>query len=285
MFWPLISREPEYFNRFLQMFMWLRYIRPMGTCTTLTFACTTTAFAGVIALASWSLPADAAPVSRVRCESKDGRWQHCGLPEGKGDVMLLRQLSRNACIRNNSWGVDAEGLWVARGCRAEFGREGDEEAESTDEGTTRKRSLRCESRGHGMEHCAIEIAGSVRLTRQLSRMDCELGESWGYDENGIWVARGCGAEFEVETVSRRSGQFLRRLFGSDDAASQTATMGRPLRCESIDGQRKECKIGGVTRVELVRQLSRATCLADKNWGWDAEHVWVSQGCRAEFMLW
>ncbi len=267
------------------MFMWLRYIRRMGTRITLTLACPTIAFAGVIAFTSWPLPADAAPASRVRCESKDGRWQHCRLPEGKGDVMLLRQISRNACIRNNSWGVDDDGLWVARGCRAEFGREGGVEVESVDEAATRTRLLRCESQGHGMEHCPIEIVGSVRLTRQLSRMDCELGESWGYDDKGIWVTRGCGAEFEVEAVSRRSGQFLRRLFGSDDVASEKATMGRPLRCESIDGQRKECKIGGVTRVELVRQLSRATCLADKNWGWDAGRVWVTQGCRAEFMLW
>lgn len=285
MCWLSISREPERSDSFPQMFMQLRYIRGMGTRITLTFACTTTTLAGALAFISWSLPADAATTSRVRCESRDGRWQRCRLPEGKGEVTLLRQISRNACIRNNSWGVDDEGVWVARGCRAEFGREEDSDAASASLSDTRTRVLRCESQGHGLYRCPIEIAGDVRLTRQLSRMDCELGESWGYDEQGIWVARGCGAEFEVEAVSRRSGQFLRRLFGNDDAQTQKATMGRPLRCESIDGQRKECKIGGVTRVVLVRQLSRATCLADKNWGWDAERVWVAQGCRAEFMLW
>ena len=269
------------------MFIPLRYIRRMGTRTAFSFACSVIAFMGGFASAAWALPLDAvAQASRVRCESKDGRWQHCKLPAGEGDVTLLRQISSNACIRNNSWGVDPDGLWVARGCRAEFGREGGaNEAASNNEEDTRKRVLRCESRGHGMVHCQIEIAGSVRLTRQLSRLDCELGESWGYDGTGIWVARGCEAEFEVETVSRKSGQFLRRLFGKDDASATEATMGRPLRCESIDGKRQECRIGAVTRVELVRQLSRATCIIDKNWGWDAERVWVAQGCRAEFMLW
>lgn len=257
----------------------------MGTRTTLTLACITTALAGGVVLASWPSPAEAATASRVRCESKDGRWQHCRLPEGKGDVILLRQLSRNACIRNNSWGVDDEGLWVARGCRAEFGRESAENVESSGDAAVRKRVLRCESRGHGMDHCPIEIAGSVRLTRQLSSMDCELGESWGYDEKGVWVARGCRAEFEVEAVSRPSGQFLRRLFGRGDAAPPVAKMGRPLRCESIDGQRKECRTEGATRVELVRQLSRATCKVNSNWGWDAQRVWVAEGCRAEFLLW
>ena len=256
----------------------------MGTRTTLILTCTTAALTSGILLAFWPLPSEAAPASRVRCESKDGRWQHCRLPEGSGEVTMLRQLSRNACIRNNSWGVDAEGLWVARGCRAEFGREAAVEDQPSNDSGMRKRSLRCESSGHGMHYCAIEIVGSVRLTRQLSSMDCELGESWGYDEQGIWVARGCRAEFEVEAVSRRSGQLLRRLFGRDEAAPG-ATMGKPLRCESIDGQRKECLAEGVTRVELVRQLSRATCKPDRNWGWDANGVWVDKGCRAEFLLW
>lgn len=274
------------------MFIWLRYIRLMGTRTTLIFTCmTTAAVAGVVSLLC-PASASAAPASRVRCESKDGRWQHCRLPEGKGEVTLLRQLSRNACIRNNSWGVDAEGIWVARGCRAEFGREAevparDEQATQAtqDVATSRKRVIRCESRSHAMHHCPIEIAGSVRLTRQLSSIDCELAESWGYDEKGVWVARGCRAEFEVEVVSRPSGKFFRRLFGRDNETSSGVTMGRALRCESIDGQRKECRTGGATRVELVRQLSRATCIIENNWGWDKDRVWVSKGCRAEFSLW
>ena len=265
------------------MFIRLRYIRRMGIRITSTFIMAT--FAGGFALMAWPLPSEAAPPSRVRCESKDGRWQHCRLPEGSGEVTMLRQISRNACIRNSSWGTDAEGLWVARGCRADFGREGGPEETPAAGTDTRVRLLRCESQGHALERCPIEIAGSVRLTRQLSRMDCELGESWGYDDKGVWVARGCGAEFEVEAVSRKSGQFLRRLFSKDGDAAPAVTMGRPLKCESINGQRQECKIGGVTRVELVRQLSQATCIVDKNWGWDAERVWVTNGCRAEFLLW
>lgn len=259
------------------------------TTLTLTLAWMTIGLIGGSVLAVWPGSVEAAPASRVRCESKDGRWQYCRLPEGKGEVTMLRQISSSACIRNNSWGVDDNGLWVARGCRAEFGREGAADVEtvaaSGNAAGVRKRVLRCESRSRGMEHCPIDIAGSVRLTRQLSNLDCELGESWGYDEKGVWVARGCRAEFEVEAVSRPSGQFLRRLFGGGETATSGATMGRPLRCESIDGERKECRTGGVKRVELVRQLSRATCLAERNWGWDANRVWVAQGCRAEFLLW
>ena len=36
------------------------------------------------------------------------------------DAELVRQISGSPCIRGNTWGVDNRGLWVDRGCRAEF---------------------------------------------------------------------------------------------------------------------------------------------------------------------
>jgi Protein of unknown function (DUF3011) len=40
----------------------------------------------------------------------------------------------------------------------------------------------------------------VRLVRQRSDTDCILGRTWGYDPRGIWVDRGCRADFEVGRV-------------------------------------------------------------------------------------
>jgi len=54
----------------------------------------------------------------VRCESRDGRTSRCNTYGG--DAQLVRQLSDSACIRNRTWGVDYQGLWVSGGCRAEF---------------------------------------------------------------------------------------------------------------------------------------------------------------------
>lgn len=229
--------------------------------------------------------ARAAPAdeSRVRCESHEGRWNQCPLPPGSGDTVMLRQLSRNACIRNNSWGTNAGGLWVSRGCRAEFGRERMTHAGDAGDAAsnTRSRLLRCESRNGGHRQCPIETAGGVRLSRRLSDGDCELGKSWGYDESGIWVARGCRAEFEVTTPARSSVRFFRRLLGRD---SPDAVAGHPLRCESVDGKRAVCRLpAGTARVELVNQLSKATCAVGKNWGWNTAQVWVDGGCRAEFI--
>ena len=35
-------------------------------------------------------------------------------------VRLTRQISRNACILNRTWGYDSRGIWVSNGCRGEF---------------------------------------------------------------------------------------------------------------------------------------------------------------------
>ena len=281
--WHLISIVHECGQRFLRAFICLRYIQRMGIRSTLPKILVTTALTSAAILACWPAALSAAPSNRVRCESKDGRWQYCRLPEGRGEVAMLRQLSRNACIRNHSWGVDDKGIWVARGCRAEFGREA---AAQLSGAATKKRLIRCESTGMGQHHCPISLTGSVRLTRQLSKVDCELGESWGYDAEGVWVSQGCRAEFEVEKLPPRAGNFISRLFRGDGSSEPGITMGRPLRCESIDGARKECRAGGsAERVELVRQLSHAKCVVDDNWGWTKDTVWVSGGCRAEFLLW
>jgi len=55
----------------------------------------------------------------VRCESRDGRWNQCRAETSTG-LEIVRQVSKNPCIRNQSWGWDKGGVWVSGGCRAEF---------------------------------------------------------------------------------------------------------------------------------------------------------------------
>jgi Protein of unknown function (DUF3011) len=38
----------------------------------------------------------------------------------RGGVRLVKQLSREACVEGVSWGFDRDGIWVDKGCRAEF---------------------------------------------------------------------------------------------------------------------------------------------------------------------
>ena len=35
-------------------------------------------------------------------------------------IYMTRQISGSPCVQGRTWGVDRRGLWVDRGCRAEF---------------------------------------------------------------------------------------------------------------------------------------------------------------------
>src|SRR5437764_1046505 len=58
-------------------------------------------------------------------------------------------------------------------------------------------TVTCSSENGRRQYCEADVRGSVRLLRQFSRAACRQNETWGYDNRGIWVDRGCGADFEV----------------------------------------------------------------------------------------
>lgn len=57
--------------------------------------------------------------------------------------------------------------------------------------------ITCASEGHDHHYCSADTRGGVVLVHQLSRAGCWQGDTWGYDNRGIWVANGCRAEFQV----------------------------------------------------------------------------------------
>jgi hypothetical protein len=58
-------------------------------------------------------------------------------------------------------------------------------------------TVTCSSDNMRRNYCQAEVRGGVRLVRQLSQAPCRQNYSWGYDRRGIWVDRGCRADFEV----------------------------------------------------------------------------------------
>ena len=131
--------------------------------------------------------------STIRCESNDGRSSRCTI-NGRGRVMLSRQLSRAACIEGRTWGSDYGSVWVSQGCRADLTvhRGGGWNDSGHGYGG---RVFRCESNDGRTRECTANIRAGVQLVRQLSRSACIQGRTWGYGRNGIWVSDGCRAEF------------------------------------------------------------------------------------------
>jgi len=59
--------------------------------------------------------------------------------------------------------------------------------------------------------------------------------------------------------------------------------GDRIRCESNDRRTRHCAINTRGGVQLERQLSKANCIQGSTWGYDSRGVWVSNGCRGDFI--
>lgn len=54
-----------------------------------------------------------------------------------------------------------------------------------------------------------------------------------------------------------------------------------LRCESRNNKLQRCNVRTDNRVDLIRVI-RGRCSKGRDWGFTANQIWVSGGCRAEF---
>jgi len=55
----------------------------------------------------------------VTCSSDDGRRRLCPADTSRG-VIIAREFGRGRCIQGQTWGMDRSGIWVDRGCGADF---------------------------------------------------------------------------------------------------------------------------------------------------------------------
>jgi hypothetical protein len=130
------------------------------------------------------------------------------------------------------------------------------------------REIVCESLSGKFDYCEVNTRGSVRLVRQMSDTKCLLDRTWGFDERGIWVDRGCRGRFA--------------LGGSGGGGWQNGDNGRSVVCESRSNQYEFCRTNTRGDVRMRRQLSKDPCIAGRTWGFQRDGIWVVEGCRAEF---
>lgn len=199
------------------------------------------------------------PSRSIRCESLNRRYNTCPV-DTRGGVRLERQLSSARCIEGQTWGVNDRGIWVDQGCRGVFLV------------TVGPITMTCRSLNFKYQFCQVDTRGGVQLQRQLSNTRCVEGRTWGYDNRGIWVDKGCAGEFVI---------------GAADPGGivPPPAVERVIRCESINKQRVVCPVDtrGAT-VTLERQLSGAQCVQNQTWGFDNQGIWVTGGCRGDFRV-
>lgn len=169
---------------------------------------TALSLAGIMSLGLAPMPAHAQRNGPITCGSVNGRQARC--ETGWRDAELAHQDSDTRCVRGQNWGVDRGVIWVDRGCRGQFvaaGRgggdwHGDRPGHggwNPGPGWNRDIQLQCGSVNNRYQLCQVDIGrnGRVQLVRQQSDARCRQGYSWGYNRAGVWVDKGCRAQFVV----------------------------------------------------------------------------------------
>ena len=163
-----------------------------------------------------AMPSSAREAYTLYCASNDFDRQFCRA-NVYGGVELIRVRSEAPCIYGRTWGLAKDAIWVDRGCRADFivgghagsGRDG--YRQDYREGLSRGQILYCASEDFEVHECPADTYLGVRIVRQRSEAPCNYGRTWGYDDRGVWVDRGCRADFSVG-----SRQSYRRYDNSSD---------------------------------------------------------------------
>ena len=193
---------------------------------------------------------------------------------------MVKQRSGSPCDQGNSWGFDRGGVWVDRGCRADFVIDS-YQYRGPAPGSVG--TVACSSDDGKRHFCNLDSGGRVQLQRQRSGSPCTEGYSWGSDGKVIWVDHGCRADFSVEGGGGgwdRDGDRARDW----DRNSYVGGGSQVVTCSSDDMHRHYCPADTRGGVQLLKQRSDASCRQGRSWGYDRSGIWVDRGCRADFEI-
>src|SRR5215469_8217480 len=127
------------------------------------------------------------------------------------------------------------------------------------------RTITCSSDNGSRNVCNADTRGGVRLNRQISGSPCTQGQTWGWENRGIWVDRGCRAEFIIgaggnwggnnsgQTItcsSDNGGRGVGRGCRADCVGGRGGNGGggggggqtQTITCSSDDGRRNFCNV-------------------------------------------
>ena len=142
--------------------------------------------------------------------------------------------------------------------------------------------MTCASDDMRRHNCPVNTSGGVRLVNQRSQSPCIQGRTWGFNRRGVWVDRGCRADFFVPAEQGGGGPGYGNGPGYD--GQRPPYNAATINCSSNNGKRNYCPADTSRGVTLVRQISGSPCVQGDTWGYDRGSIWVDRGCRADFRL-
>lgn len=139
--------------------------------------------------------------------------------------------------------------------------------------------IRCESQNYRPTSCAVPGLTDARVVQQLGGR-CVEGQTWTANRQGISVNNGCRAVFEVRVAGYGGGPGYPGGAYPGGGASNAGV----IRCESQNYRQARCPVDTRGGVQLRQTLGNSPCRQGQTWGFDRGGVWVTNGCRAEFIV-
>ena len=226
-----------------------------------------------LVVAAFAIFSPRSSAQTISCSSDDGHRHYCPA-DTRGGVHMLKQRSDSPCNQGYSWGFDRGGVWVDRGCRADFAIDS---YQYRGPAPGSAGTISCSSDDGHRHYCTADSGGRVRLVQQRSESPCREGYSWGSDGRGIWVDHGCRADFAVEGGR---GDHDRDW----DRNGYRGGQDQVISCSSDDMHRHYCQAETRGGVRLLKQRSDSSCRQGYSWGYDRRGIWVDHGCRADFQV-
>ena len=140
---------------------------------------------------------------------------------------------------------------------------------------TKDLHLACNRKGTYTE---TELDGpvlSISLLTKTSLQPCELGESYGFTGNRVWVSNNARGVFRVVYTTSRCLK----------VTTEKVPDSKILVFQSTKQKRKEKIMStNIREVHLVKQLSRAKCTLGETFGFDGSKLWIDAGARGVFQI-
>ncbi len=236
---------------------------------------------------NWNPGGDWSP-SNVICSSVKNRYTECRTPFN-GRAVVAQQLSKTRCQEGANWGQRQGMIWVNKGCRARFGETNggggwDNGGGGWDNGNNNggvNNRVTCESTSNKFRECTTNFRGPPQLYRKFSKTSCDEGRDWGYRTGTVWVRNGCRAEFYDSYNGNGNSWGNDNNWGGNN--NNWGNNNYSVTCSGDGSNYRTCAWDpryGTPR--LIQQISRASCVAGRTWGYDSRGLWVSNGCRARF---
>jgi len=165
--------------------------------------------------------------------------------DGRGRQDLIRDPNSNrgvAVIRiedpkNGHEGYTGDIMWGGGSNNPSYTR--DRYNQYNRPGDASSRIVSCASDDGRRRYCDADTRNGVRLVRQHGGVACEKDFSWGYNDRGVWVDRGCRADFALDGGGSASGS----AGGCLDAVGSSEANRLADQCRQVSrGSRSACNV-------------------------------------------